>query len=145
MSLLAEASPVSFILTADRTGAKPFYSRMPGIDVFGLVSERIAHEVPRTRPRAGHNKWAPDALLLEHDPTFVFSCYELHRSPALPRLPCNLGWWKRQGYVPVTMRVPGLRERGEYYSFLVKEARRFTCPGVVAASARAPTPRGDGG
>ena len=25
MSLLAEASPVSFILTADRTGAKPFY------------------------------------------------------------------------------------------------------------------------
>jgi arabinofuranosyltransferase len=112
-------------------GAKPFFARLPGIDVFGLVSERIAHEVPRTRPRAGHNKWGPDALLLEHEPTFVFSCYDLHRQPDRPRLPCSVATWKRRGFVPVTMRVPGLRERGEYYTFLAREDRRFSCPGVV--------------
>jgi hypothetical protein len=112
-------------------GAKPFFAGVRGIDVFGLVSERIAHEVPRTRPRPGHNKWAPDALLLEHAPTFVFSCYDLHRDPARPRLPCDVGGWRRRGFVPVTMHIPGLVERGEYYTFLARADRAFRCPGVV--------------
>ena len=116
-------------------GAKPYYLETRGIDVFGLVSERIAHEVPRTNPRAGHNKWAPDKLLLEHEPSFVFSCYTLHRGPKPPsksRLgACSLPSWRRRGYRPVTLHIPGLLERGEYYTFLVSDKRDFDCKGLV--------------
>jgi arabinofuranosyltransferase len=112
-------------------GAKPYYAGAPGIDVFGLVSERVAHEVPRSRPRPGHNKWAPDGLLLEHAPTFIFSCYSLHRDPRRPQWNCRPETWRRHGYEPVTLHIPGLREKGEYYSFLVKVERGFTCAGMV--------------
>jgi hypothetical protein len=112
-------------------GAKPYYARAKGIDVFGLVSSRIAHEVPRTNPRPGHNKWGPDPLLAEYDPTFVFSCYSLHRDPTRPRLNCNPGFWLRRGFEQVTLHIPGLLERGEYYTFLVKKDREFACPGLV--------------
>jgi arabinofuranosyltransferase len=115
-------------------GAKPYYAQLRGIDVFGLVSSRIAHEVPRTVARAGHNKFAPDRVLAELDPTFVFSCYDLHRDPKRPHWNCNPGFWKARGYQQVTMRIPGLIERGEYYSFMVKTERAFDCPGVVSRS-----------
>jgi hypothetical protein len=111
-------------------GAQPYEARMRGIDVFGLVSSRVAHEEPRIRARAGHTKFASDRLLSSLDPTFVFSCYEIHRSPDLPRLDCA-GPWLARGYEKVTMHVPGLRERGEYYTFLAKKSRAFTCPGRV--------------
>ncbi len=114
-------------------GAKPYYGRIRGIDVFGLVSERIAHEVPPTNPRAGHNKWGPNELLLEHDPEFVFSCYSLHEQPRSPQLNCRPGFWRRNGYEMVTLHIPGLVERGEYYTFWVREDRleRLDCPGRV--------------
>jgi arabinofuranosyltransferase len=112
-------------------GAKPYYLETRGIDVFGLVSERVAHEVPRSRPRAGHNKWAPDRLLLEHEPTFNFSCYSIHANPRKPRWNCQPASWRRHGFEPVTLHVPGLLEQGEYYSFLVRTDRAFTCPGLV--------------
>ncbi|HLL25108.1 MAG TPA: hypothetical protein VK427_23395 [Kofleriaceae bacterium] len=111
-------------------GAQPYFGRMRGIDVFGLVSDRIAHEEPRIRPRAGHTKWGSDTLLASYDPTFVFSCYRIHRSAAQPQLPCA-GFWLARGYEHVTMHVPGLREQGEYYTFLAKKARNFQCPGRV--------------
>ena len=119
-------------------GAKPYYAGAAGIDVFGLVSERVAHEVPRSRPRAGHNKWAPDALLLEHSPTFVFSCYSIHRDPRRPQWNCRPEPWRRHGFEPVTMHVPGLLEKGEYYSFLVRRDRAFTCPGIIPPAAATP-------
>lgn len=114
-------------------GAKPYYAEARGIDVFGLVSERVAHEVPRTRPRAGHNKWAPDSLLAELEPTFVFSCYSIHRQPDEPSWNCRPASWRRRGYEPVTLHIPGLLERGEYYSFMVHKDRltSFECPGRV--------------
>jgi hypothetical protein len=112
-------------------GAKPYFARARGIDVFGLVSSRIAHEVPRTNPRPGHNKWGGNELLAEYHPTFVFSCYSLHRDPARPRWNCDPSWWIQRGYEPVTLHIPGLRERGEHYTFLVKKDRRFACPGRV--------------
>jgi hypothetical protein len=111
-------------------GAQPYEGHMRGIDVFGLVSDRIAHEEPRTRARAGHTKWGSDTLLAQYDPTFVFSCYRLHRSAAQPQLPCA-GFWLARGYEQVTMKIPGLREQGEYYTFLAKKARNFQCPGRV--------------
>lgn len=117
-------------------GAKPYYARARGVDVFGLVSEEIAHEVPRSRPRAGHTKWAPDAKLLEwYQPELVFHCYSLHTDPSRPRLNCSPGFWKRNGYEQVTLHVPGLVERGEYYTFFVRGDRaddlRASCEGVV--------------
>ncbi len=111
-------------------GAQPYYARMRGIDVFGLVSDRIAHESPRSRARAGHTKWGSEQLLAGYDPDFVFSCYDLQRTAAQPQLPCA-GFWKARGFEEVTMYIPGLVERGEYYTFLAKKARNFQCPGRV--------------
>lgn len=114
-------------------GAKPYFGGARGIDVYGLVSERVAHEVPRSNPRAGHNKWAPDALLLEHEPTFIFSCYSIHTKPDNPRWNCGPLPFTRHGYAPVTLEIPGLRQGGPYYSFLVAKDRlaTFDCPGRV--------------
>lgn len=107
-------------------GAQPYFARMRAIDVFGLVSERVAHEEPRVRARAGHTKWASDALLASLDPTLVFSCYALHSEAAPPPLSCAAPWLGRD-YEVVTLLVPALAERGPYYSFLAKRARGFTC------------------
>jgi hypothetical protein len=111
-------------------GAQPYHARMRAIDVFGLVSERIAHEEPRIRARAGHTKWGSDRLLAEHDPTFVFSCYDILPHDRQPPLPCA-GFWLGRGYELVTLQVPGLEERGTYYTFLAKKVRNFQCPGRV--------------
>jgi hypothetical protein len=111
-------------------GAQPYFGRMRGVDVFGLVSDRIAHDEPRTRARAGHTKWGSEPLLAQYDPTFVFSCYRLHRTAAQPQLPCA-PFWIARGFEHVTMHVKGLREQGEYYTFLAKKDRNFQCPGRV--------------
>jgi hypothetical protein len=111
-------------------GAQPYHARMRGIDVFGLVSRRIAHEEPRTNARAGHTKWGSDKLLVEHNPTFVFSCYLIHGTAEAPHLPCA-GPWLGRGFEQVTMHVPAMRERGTYYTFLARKDRNFTCPGRV--------------
>lgn len=117
-------------------GAKPYHAKTRGIDVFGLVSEKIAHEVKRTRPRAGHNKWGPDKLLYDtYKPSFVFHCYSLHTTENNARFNCSGSFWSRKGYKKVTMLVPGLLERGEYYSFFVAgervESFVNSCSGVV--------------
>ncbi len=112
-------------------GAQPYYARMRAIDLFGLVSDRIAHDEPRVNPRAGHTKQGSDPLLASYDPDFIFSCYEIHATPKPPPLRCNTGYWLARGFEIATMHVPGLLERGEYYTFLVKKDRHFTCPGLV--------------
>jgi arabinofuranosyltransferase len=111
-------------------GAQPYFARMRAIDVFGLVSEDVAHRAPRIRARAGHTKFASDALLLERDPTFLFSCYALHPTAEPPPLGCAAPWLGR-GYEQVTLHVPALRQLGTYYTFLAKRARAFQCPGRV--------------
>ncbi len=112
-------------------GAQPYFARMRGIDVFGLVSDRIAHDEPRIRARAGHTKFGADRVLASYDPTFVFSCYRIHRTPDPPALPCDVGFWLARGFEPVTLHVPGLRQQGEYYTFLARKSPRFACPGRV--------------
>jgi hypothetical protein len=52
-------------------GAQPYVGRMRGIDVFGLVSETIAHDEPRIRARGGHTKFGSDRVLAAYEPTFV--------------------------------------------------------------------------
>jgi hypothetical protein len=112
-------------------GAQPYFARMRAIDVFGLVSSRIAHEEPRTRPRAGHTKWGSPPLLASYDPTFVFSSYAIHKTPTPPPRLDGEGFWLARGYERVTMRVEGLAQQGKYYTFLVKRSREFTCPGRI--------------
>ena len=117
-------------------GAQPYFGHMRAIDVFGLVSEKIAHDEPRTRARAGHTKFATPQLLATFDPTFVFSCYALHATPEVPKMgawtaPCDGGFWTQHGYEQLTMRIPGARQFGEYYTFWGKTSRAFTCPGLV--------------
>ncbi|HUJ57147.1 MAG TPA: hypothetical protein VLX92_01580 [Kofleriaceae bacterium] len=112
-------------------GAQPYFARMRAIDVFGLVSEKIAHDTPRVRARAGHTKFADEVLLATYDPTFVFSCYSIHPTPTPTPLGCNTGFWLARGYEIVTMHVPGMLQSGEYYSFLAKKARDFQCLGRV--------------
>jgi hypothetical protein len=98
--------------------------------VFGLVSETIAHGEPRIRARAGHTKFGSDRVLAAYDPTFVFSCYQIHARPEPPALPCA-GFWRARGFEQVTMHIPAMRQSGEYYTFLAKAARNFQCPGRV--------------
>ncbi|MBK9030417.1 MAG: hypothetical protein IPL61_03600 [Myxococcales bacterium] len=112
-------------------GALPYYARLPGIDVFGLVSARVAHEVPRTNPRAGHNKWGPDPLMAEHHPTIILSCYDLRRVPEPAPLGHCAGFWQARGFERVVLHVPGLVERGEYLTFLARADRPMTCPGLA--------------
>nr|MBP9085273.1 hypothetical protein [Kofleriaceae bacterium] len=122
-------APTDFSIVGG-AGAQPYWGRMRAIDVFGLVSERVAHEEPRSNPRAGHTKWASDALLMQYDPTFVFSCYSISASAKAPPLGCA-GSWLARGYEQLTMHIPGMRERGEYYTFLAKKSRQFQCPGLT--------------
>ena len=112
-------------------GALPYYARLRGIDVFGLVSSRVAHEVPRTNPRAGHNKWGPDALMLAHHPTIVLSCYDLRRAAGVAPLNHCAGFWLANGFEKVVLHVPGLVERGEYLTFLARRDRALACPGLA--------------
>jgi hypothetical protein len=123
-------SPDDFSIVGG-AGAQPYFGRMRGIDVFGLVSDRIAHDEPRTRARAGHTKWGRDELLATYEPDFVFSCYRLHADPKPPPLPCDVGFWKRRGFTEATIHIPALRKEGDYYTFLVKSERNFDCPGLV--------------
>ena len=111
-------------------GAQPYFGRMRAIDVFGLVSDKIAHREPRSRPRSGHTKWGNDALLAEYDPDFIFSCYRIHATPQQPRLPCA-GPWLARGFEHVTLKIPGMQEQGEYYTFLAKKSRAFSCANRV--------------
>jgi hypothetical protein len=125
-------------------GAQPYFARMRGIDVFGLVSKEIAHQVPRTNPRAGHNKWGPDHILMRRNPDFVMSCYSLHPPNTRPRYNCHPNSWVRRGYERVTMYIPGIRERANWrdpnaptknwYTFWKKKGKPFDCPGIVPKS-----------
>jgi hypothetical protein len=112
-------------------GAQPYYGRMRAIDVFGLVSDRVAHQSPRTRPRAGHTKFASDDIVLSYDPTFVFSCYSLDVTLPARRFNCSPQAWLSRGYEQVTMDVPDMQQSGHYYTFFAKKARHFECPGRV--------------
>lgn len=106
-------------------GVQPYYARMRAVDVFGLVSDDIAHNEPPTRDRPGHQKWARAERVLSYHPTFIMSCYDLHREAGRYRLCDEAGTFEKHGYEPTTLHVPGLRERGEYYTFLRRKDRAW--------------------
>ena len=129
-------------------GAQPYFGHMAGVDVFGLVSWDVAHCDPLRKPRPGHSKWGGNELLLKQPrhrhkcpervadnsarrrwneveggpPDFIFHCYEIHRSPRPPRL-ARCSFWTRSGYSKVTMRIGGMKQQGQYYTFFVHKGR----------------------
>ncbi|HVV86551.1 MAG TPA: hypothetical protein VHE35_26015 [Kofleriaceae bacterium] len=112
-------------------GALPWTAHLDGVDVFGLVSDKVGHRVARTRDRPGHNKWAPDALLEEYRPTIILHCYDLRGVPEpSPLGHCDHGYWESRGFERLVLHVPGLKERGEYLTFLARKDRALECPGL---------------
>ena len=41
-------------------------------------------------------------------------------------------FWLERGYERITLRIRGLEQRGEYYSFFAKRTRKFSCNGQVS-------------
>lgn len=116
---------------AGGAGAQVYYGDFKAVDVFGLVDEQIAHNVPPSNPRAGHNKHAPYDMLLTYDPTFLFFCSNIHQEPHQDAVACHESWWRAHGYDKATIAVPGLRN-GKYYSFMKRKDRDLSaCPGLV--------------
>jgi arabinofuranosyltransferase len=106
-------------------GVQPYFARMRAIDVFGLVSEDVAHNEPPSNPRPGHQKWAKPDRLLKYKPSFIFHCYDLHNAPTNAHLCGDEALFARAGYVRQTIHVPGMKERGEYYTFLRRKDRAW--------------------
>jgi arabinofuranosyltransferase len=101
-------------------GVIPYYSQIPGIDVFGLVDATIAHDPRMTvSTRPGHQKWGSDEYMLSRKPTLITHKYCIGNS-----CPIDNGW-APPGYawVRATVSEPG---RGpSYYSFLKRRDRAF--------------------
>lgn len=106
-------------------GVLPYYARLRGVDIFGLVSEDIAHNEPPTVPRPGHQKWGRADRVLKLAPTLLLHCYDLHRDPNRYTLCGEAGYFQSRGYEPVTLYIPGLLERGEYFTFLKRKDRAW--------------------
>jgi hypothetical protein len=123
-ALLAHLGPDDFSVVGG-VGVQPYYGRMRAVDVFGLVSDDIAHNEPPVRARAGHQKWARPERVLGYHPTFIFYCYALRHDPQSGRPECGeAGWLEQHGYEPVTLHVPGVHD-GEYYTFLKRKDRAW--------------------
>jgi hypothetical protein len=119
-ALAPHARPGDFAIFGG-AGVQPYYSRLGGIDVFGLVSDDIAHHEPPTRPRAGHQKWASPERVLKYDPSFIFSCYDIHKQPGRFTIGCGeTAFFQSRGYEIVTLYVPEIES---YYSFLKRKDR----------------------
>jgi hypothetical protein len=85
----------------------------------------VAHNEPPSNPRPGHQKWARPQRLLAYKPTFIFHCYDLHGRPDNAHLCGDEAAFTRAGYVRQTIHVPGMKERGEYYTFLRRKDRAW--------------------
>ncbi len=101
-------------------GVIPYYSEIPGIDVFGLVDATIAHDPRMTvSNRPGHQKWGSDEYLLSRKPTLL-----THRYCLGPSCPVDNGGAPR-GFEWVRAATPGPAGGTSYYSFMKRRDRTF--------------------
>src|SRR6185503_8985270 len=124
-------------------GAQPYFGHMRAIDVYGLVSDKVAHLTKPSFPRPGHNKLGDHDVLAAYNPDFAFYCYFIPSSPEPPKDRSTFhdcGRWPEDEWEQVTVRIPGLdgrrEERDDHregngpadrYSFLVRRDRKFEC------------------
>jgi arabinofuranosyltransferase len=108
------------LATFGGAGVIPYYSEIPGFDVFGLVDATIAHDRHMTvSNRPGHEKWGSDEYMLSRRPTLITHRYCLGGS-----CPVDNGF-APPGYewVRATTSPPG--RSLSYYSFLKRRDRAF--------------------
>jgi hypothetical protein len=104
-------------------GAQVWYSRIPSLDCFGLSDAYIAHEVPATSHRPGHQKYAPDHYILSKKPTIITSHnYRFVNAPYVPP-EWEAKLWAERGYRYVSVQVPGMSS--PWYAFLLRNDRHM--------------------
>jgi hypothetical protein len=104
-------------------GAQVYYAGIPALDSFGLADAYVAHEVPATSTRPGHQKFAPLSYILSRKPTII--TYNIYRIDSVPYQPSfsESAAWRERGFRFVSVRIPGLSL--PYYSFLLRLDRRL--------------------
>ena len=100
-------------------GAQVYFSDIRSLDCYGLSDEHIAHVVPATQSRPGHQKYAPDDYILSKRPTIITS-YN-YRLVSAPYVGADAAMWMQRGYHYVTVPVPGLSS--PLYAFLLRNDR----------------------
>jgi hypothetical protein len=108
------------LATFGGAGVIPYYSEIPGFDVFGLVDATIAHDPRMTMSnRPGHQKWGSDEYMLSRKPTLITHRYCLGGSCPVDNgfAPAGYEW------VRATTSEPG--RSPSYYSFLKRHDRAF--------------------
>jgi len=127
-------------LTVGGAGAQPYYARIPTVDAFGLTNEYIAHYLPATSDRPGHQKFACNEFLVlnrpctgtpKHappppprpKPTILCHTYRLGDYAPYTPPPSEAAYWRSLGYEWVSARIPGLEP--PYYSFLKRIDRQL--------------------
>ena len=117
---LGENKQADDLATFGGAGVIPYYSEIPGFDVFGLVDATIAHDPRMTvSNRPGHQKWGSDDYMLSRKPTLI-----THRYCIGPSCPVDNGG-APAGYqwVRATTAQPG--GGTSCYSFMKRRDRSF--------------------
>jgi hypothetical protein len=110
-------------------GAQVYYSEIPSLDCFGLSDAYIAHRVPASNNRPGHQKYAPLEYQLARRPTIITSnYYRIAEAPFVPS-PGEAADWRARGYHYVNVRVEGLTS--PWYSFLERIDRGGSATSAV--------------
>jgi hypothetical protein len=108
------------LATFGGAGVIPYYSEIPGFDVFGLVDATIAHDPRMTvSSRPGHQKWGSDEYMLSRKPTLITHRYCIGPSCPVDNGPAPSGY----EWVRATTSTPGGGQ--SYYSFLKRRDRAF--------------------
>jgi hypothetical protein len=117
---LAEHKRPGDFATFGGAGVIPYYSEIPGIDVFGLVDATIAHDPRMTSSnRPGHQKWGSDEYMLSRKPTLITHRYCLGAGCPVD----NGGAPPGYEWVRATTTSPGGGQ--SYYSFMKRRDRAF--------------------
>lgn len=104
-------------------GAQVYYAGISALDSFGLCDAYVAHHVPATSTRPGHQKFAPLDYVLSRNPTIItYNIYRIADAPYEPS-PAEAAAWRARGFHFVSVRVPDLSR--PYYSFLKRIDRRL--------------------
>ncbi len=102
-------------------GAQVYFSGMASLDCYGLSDAYIAHKVPATSSRPGHQKYASDDYIASRHPTIVTS--HNYSIGGAPNACSDAGAWKLRGFRCVSARGPGLS--APFYSFLLRNDRQL--------------------
>lgn len=97
-------------------GAQVYYAGIRALDSFGLSDAYVAHRVPASSSRPGHQKFAPLEYVLSRQPTILtYNVYRIDAAPYRPS-PAEAAMWRARGFHYISVQIPGLSL--PWYSFL---------------------------